>query len=90
MTLNNKGHAVVLIGDININFLQYNANNFTSEYLDMILEMGFMPLITKPTRITDHTATLIDHIYTNVPEKVINAGICTADITDHACRYFAQ
>jgi Ni,Fe-hydrogenase III small subunit len=46
----------------------------------MIPEMGFMPLITKP--ITDHTATLIDHIYTNVPEKVINAGICTADITD--------
>ena len=42
-----------------------------------------MPLITKPTRITDHTATLIDHIYTNVPEKVINAGIFTADITDH-------
>jgi hypothetical protein len=23
------------------------------------------------------------NIYTNVPEKVINAGICTADITDH-------
>ena len=83
VTLNNKGHEVVLIGNINIKFLQYNANNITSEYLDMILEMGFMPLITKPTRITDHTATLIDHIYTNVPEKVINAGIFTADITDH-------
>ncbi len=41
--------------------------------------MGFMSLITKPTCITDHTATLIDHIYTNVPEKVINALICTAD-----------
>ena len=48
----------------------------------MIPEMGFMSLITKLRRITDHTATLIDHIYTNVPEKDINAGICTADITD--------
>ena len=52
-------------------------------HLDMILEMGVMPLITKPTSITDHTATLIDHIYTNLPEKIINAAICTADITDH-------
>ena len=52
-------------------------------HLDMILEMGVMPLITKATRITDHTATLIDHIYTNLLEKIINAAICTTDITDH-------
>ena len=26
---------------------------------------------------------LIDHIYTNAPEKVIKSGICLADITDH-------
>ena len=81
--LNNKGNEVILIGDININFLQYNKNDFTSDYLNMILEMGFMPLITKPTRITEHTATLIDHIYTNIPDKVITSGICVADITDH-------
>lgn len=42
-----------------------------------------MPMITKATRITDHTSTLIDHIYTNVPEKVFKAGICLADIMDH-------
>ena len=42
-----------------------------------------MPIITKPTRITDHTATLIDHIYTNTPEKLIKSGLCLADISDH-------
>ena len=42
-----------------------------------------MPLITKATPVTDHTATLIDHIYTNVPQKITKAGICLADITDH-------
>jgi len=30
-----------------------------------------------------HSKTLIDHIYTNAPEKVIKSGICLADITDH-------
>ena len=42
-----------------------------------------MPIITKPTRITDHTSSLIDHIYTNSPEKLIRSGICLADISDH-------
>ena len=42
-----------------------------------------MPLITKATRITHHTQTLIEHIYTNTMEKVVISGICLADITDH-------
>ena len=48
-----------------------------------ILDLSFMSLITKATRITNYTSTLIDHIYTNVPEKIIKAGICVADISDH-------
>ena len=49
----------------------------------MLLNLGFMPMITKATRITNHSATLIDHIYTNSPEKIIKSGICLADISDH-------
>ena len=81
--LNNKSKEVFVLGDININFLNYNRDNKTSDYLDMLLDLGYMPLITKARRITDHTATLIDHIYTNVPQKITKAGICLADITDH-------
>ena len=36
----------------------------------MLFGLGYMPLITKATRITDHTATLIDQIYTNVPHAI--------------------
>ena len=81
--LNTKGREVLVIGDFNENLLKYNKDKQTSEYLDMLLSLGFMPIITKPTRITDHTATLIDHIYTNTPEKLIESGICLADISDH-------
>ena len=49
----------------------------------MLLELSFMPLITKATRITNYTSTLIDHIYTNGTEKIITAGICLAYISDH-------
>ena len=81
--LNTKGHEVLVLGDFNENLLKYNEDKQTSEYLDMLLSLGFMPIITKPTRITDHTATLIDHIYTNTPEKLIKSGLCLADISDH-------
>ena len=81
--LNNKEHEVFVLGAININFLKYNDDSYTSDYLDMLLDLSFMPLITKATRITNYTSTLIDHIYTNVPEKINTAGICLADISDH-------
>jgi hypothetical protein len=66
----------MILGDVKIDFLKYNNDVQTSAYLDMLFDLGFMPVITKATRVTDHTSSLIDHIYTNTPEKVIKSGIC--------------
>lgn len=81
--INKLGLETLIVGDININLLNYCSDKITSEYCDTLLDLGFLPIITKATRITNHTATLIDHIYTNSPEKVIQSGICLADISDH-------
>ena len=44
-------------------------------------------MITKPTRITEHSQTLIDHIYTNTdlttPNYKHKQGILRTDISDH-------
>jgi hypothetical protein len=44
-----------------------------------------MPLILRPTRITEHTATLIDNIFTNDIENIESStnGIIFSDISDH-------
>ena len=42
-----------------------------------------LPEITKSTRITSHTATLIDHICTNSFNQQTVPGIATVDISDH-------
>ena len=68
---------------MNIDFLKYNIYSETEVYLDMLYSNSISPLITKPTRLTSHTATLIDHIYTNTPLQHISAGIATIDISDH-------
>ena len=40
-------------------------------------------MINKPTRITTHSSTLLDHIYTNIVTDQIQSGILTYDISDH-------
>jgi len=42
-----------------------------------------LELITKPTRITTTSSTLIDHIYTNLPAIKLTPGILINDLSDH-------
>lgn len=72
-----------LAGDINIDFYKYHDDKFNSEYFDMLFDLGYMPVITKATWINDHSATLIDHIYSNSPQKDFKSGICLPDLSDH-------
>ena len=44
---------------------------------------GCYNLIDKPTRITDNSSTIIDHIYTNIFDKPLDSGILSYDISDH-------
>ncbi len=49
----------------------------------LLLYNNFIPIITKPTRITDHTKMLIDHIYINKSIHQVKSGIAVFDISDH-------
>ena len=71
------------MGDMNIDLLQIDNHEKTSDYLDDILRYGFMPYITNPTRVTDHSATLIDHIYGNRWNRNITSGVLIADVANH-------
>ena len=81
--LNQSKHQVLILGDMNIDFLRVGTHSKTEDYLDMLYSSNLLPVITKPTRITSHTATLIDHIYTNASTDQIIPGIVTTDISDH-------
>ena len=53
------------MGDLNINLFKIEEHRQTSNYLDIMYSHSLFPLITKPTRVTGNSATLIDHIFTN-------------------------
>ena len=71
------------MGDLNINLLKYNSHNPTNEFINSTLSHGFVPMITKPTRLTHTSATLIDHIYTNCITTKSKSGIILNDVADH-------
>ena len=75
--------SVFLLGDFNVNLLNYNEHNQTIEFLDSLASNSFIPLILQPTRITSHSNTLIDNIFSNVIGPDIISGNLTATISDH-------
>ena len=72
-----------LIGDFNVNLLNYNGHNQTNEFLDSLAPNSFISLILQSTRITSHSNTLIDTILSNVIDPDILLGNLTATISDH-------
>lgn len=60
---------VYIMGDYNINLLNYNSIKCINDFLNTIYNNSFRPLIDKPTRISKKSVTLIDNILTNVLKK---------------------
>ena len=71
-----------LLGDYNIDLLKSGNDHSTNEFLETLLSSSFLPLISKPTRVTDHSATLIDNMFCNVL-PLPDSFIILSDITDH-------
>ena len=70
------------MGDFNLNLLNCEDQAPTDQFVNTFYSYGFHPLITKPTRITPHTASMIDNILTN-SDLAITAGLLYSDISDH-------
>ena len=74
---------IFLLGDFNINLLNYNEHQPTNEFLDSLASNSIIPYILQPTRLTTHSKTLIDNIFSNVLSCETISGNITATISDH-------
>lgn len=86
VTLTKLGNKNCIIsGDFNYNLFNISTHRPTQEYYNILTEHSFRPLITKPTRITGHSQTLIDHIWTNnITENTKSKSyILITDLSDH-------
>lgn len=81
--ISRENKACYLMGDFNINLMNHHSHQLTGEFLDIMYANMFFPLITLPTRITAHTATLIDNIFINHSDNCSFSGLLFSDISDH-------
>ena len=74
-----------LMGDFNVNIINFENHDATSDFLNTMFSYSFFPLINKPTRITSTSSTLIDNIFCNKVPDCDNAvgGLLITDLSDH-------
>ena len=85
--LSEKNKEIVLLGDFNIDLLKYEKDHNTADFLDQMYSASLAPHITSPTRITSHSRTLIDNIFsTAISENAISGNIVTS-ISDHLAQF---
>ena len=83
---NEYSHLVCVIGDMNIDLLQQSSDQ--KQYISILNGNGFVQILDEPTRITDETKTLIDHILVKkCDQNVVNGGVLKSAITDHCATY---
>ena len=75
----------IIIGmDHNINLLNSATHLPTHNFMETLSNLNLHPTITRPTRITHHSATLIDNIFiSELLHRNFESSILIEDISDH-------
>ena len=68
----------IIIGDFNVNWL--NNQQIGGLYNLMVLEYGYCQVVNQYTTCSK---TVIDHIYTNIGENHLTAGVLETYYSDH-------
>ena len=77
-------HELIVGMDHNFDLLKSASNNTTSRFLDLNIDRDLTPCITKPTRVTSKTVTLIDNILiSNKLHYNYTPFVITDDLSDH-------
>ena len=63
------------MGDLNCDLSPTVVDHGSSLLMDIADLCNLSQLINEPTRITDSSSTLIDHIFTNTSDKVVCSGV---------------
>ena len=73
-------NEIILLGDVNVNYLFPDDNK---EFKCILTLFGLIQMVTKPTRITETSQTLIDIIATNNPSNLDSSDTIPTCISDH-------
>jgi len=83
--LNSRKQNFYALGDYNIDLMNIKTNNSIRTHVNNIMSLPCKCAIDLPTRITDHSKTIIDHIYigNNSANYSYKSGVIISDLSDH-------
>ena len=79
----------IVLGDFNICLLK-SKSKLCREYKSFLNLFHCKQLIKVPTRVTNKTSSLLDHIFTNNPNKINQSGIIKTGFSDHYLTYCSR
>ena len=74
---------VFILGDFNINLLNYNSSTPITNYVNFLFSQQFLPYIIHPSRVSAHSSTLVDNIFSNITDNETLSGNILTQIADH-------
>ena len=81
--MHERSKKAYISGDFNIDLLKIHMNSTFNTFFENVTSQGFYQKITRPTRISENSNTLIDNIFTNNLGNKHTSGILTSPIADH-------
>ena len=83
-SMNSTSLPVIIGMDHNLDLLKQRTHYPTKLFVDKLLDSKMVPSITKPTRITKSSATLIDNIFISLELVAMSSShILIEDMSDH-------
>ena len=78
-----KQKQIFLLGDFNINLLNYNIHQPANGFLDSLASNSIIPYVLQPKRLTSHSRTLTGNIFSNIVSSEIISGNLTTTISHY-------
>ena len=86
-TKNFNTNETYILGDLNFDLLKKEETCYIKKYKEFCQMYGLKQIINQPTRITENSTTLLDHILTNSKDRISQHGIINTGLSDHQLIY---
>ena len=85
--LSSENKDIMIMGDFNVNLINYNDDKNASNFSDTMLSHSFLPFITTIIRITKNTKTLKNFLQ---PLNDIMSGNISIIISDYLIQFLIE
>ena len=82
--IDDENKELYILSDLNCDMLKSESDAPTKKIKSLYELYQLSQLVKEATQVTMTTSSLIDHVVTNTPEKILDSGFIHTGISDHS------